>query len=150
MSICGDGTSICFGRPCPCPDECSGRGCWRGNDPSRPDPPRPVVNVRMYGNLAAATAREQEKVFKPSALMRAHKLVHDERQSDYGHPADDFSRTAALWRALFGWDADAKDVALAMVCVKLSRLQASPEHHDSIVDAAGYMETYRMVMERQA
>jgi hypothetical protein len=80
--------------------------------------------------------------------LEAHDLVHGDRGAAYGHPADDFGRTAALWRALFGWDATAKDVALAMACVKLSRLRATPDHRDSVVDLAGYAETYQMVIDR--
>lgn len=83
-------------------------------------------------------------------LIEAHALVHGDRQAKYGHPADDFARTAALWRALFGWDAEPRDVALAMVCLKLSRLRATPDHRDSAVDLAGYAETYRMVVDRES
>jgi hypothetical protein len=83
-------------------------------------------------------------------LERAMALVHHERHGEYGHPADDFARTAGMWRALFGWEVEPRDVPLAMACVKLSRLQQSPEHRDSVVDLAGYAEAYWMLMERKA
>jgi hypothetical protein len=85
-----------------------------------------------------------------SPILEAYGLVHGSRQAKYGHPADDFARTAALWRALFGWNVTPENVALAMMCVKLSRLQATPDHRDSVVDLAGYAETYQMVMERES
>jgi hypothetical protein len=77
-----------------------------------------------------------------SVLSDAADLVSGARQDLYGHPAEDFARTAALWRALFGWDVKPEDVALAMACVKLSRLRATPGHEDSVVDLAGYAQCY--------
>lgn len=101
-----------------------------------------------YAELVRQTVEEQGRVFfNDTVLARAGRLVNGDRQATYGHPAEDFGRTAGLWRALFGWEVSAKDVALAMACVKLSRLRATPDHMDSLVDLAGYAETYRMVLE---
>jgi len=85
----------------------------------------------------------------PLPLTRAGMLVHGERQHEYGHPSEDFSRIAAMWSPLFGIDVKPEQVALAQICVKLSRLVVTPGHYDSIVDIAGYAETYEMVR-RQA
>lgn len=82
-------------------------------------------------------------------LETAARLVDGDRGDAYGHPAEDFERTAGAWRALFGWDADARKVALAMVCVKLSRLVQSPDHRDSVIDTAGYARTYEAVLARE-
>jgi len=74
----------------------------------------------------------------------AKTLVYGERAQAYGHPYDDFSRTADLWNALFRDKLHvlacftATDVAAAMRMVKESRLQATPEHRDSLVDIVGY------------
>ena len=38
--------------------------------------------------------------------------------------------------------------ALYMIQVKVARLLNSPEHVDSIVDIAGYANTYNMILER--
>ena len=82
-----------------------------------------------------------------SILLEAQRLVHGPRQDAYGHPANDFSRTAALANTLLAGklsrDLDARDVALFMVCVKLSR-QVNKHGRDNLVDAAGYLETLRM------
>lgn len=80
-----------------------------------------------------------------SALDEAMKLVHGKRQDEYGHPLDDFSRTASLWTEILGHPVAPGQVALCMIAVKLSRLVNTPGHHDSIVDIAGYAETYHMV-----
>jgi hypothetical protein len=82
-----------------------------------------------------------------SPCKEAHTLVHADRGRDYGPPHEDFERTAGMWKALFGWDVKPEQVALAMICVKLSRLQQTPSKHDSVVDIAGYAETYQMVMD---
>lgn len=82
-----------------------------------------------------------------SILFEAHDLVHGDRQEDYGHPYEDFSRTAAMWSALLGTDVSAVQVAMCMVAVKLSRECNRPKR-DNVVDAAGYLETLHLVKER--
>lgn len=74
-------------------------------------------------------------------LEEAYQLTAGERNKDYGHPYDDFSRTAEMWNAMF---ADritepfkASDVARAMICIKLSRSVHAPKR-DNWVDIAGY------------
>lgn len=83
-----------------------------------------------------------------SILTEAQGLVHGPRQEAYGHPANDFSRTAALASILLAGklkeDLGPEDVALFMVCVKLSR-EVNAHKRDNLVDAAGYLETLNMV-----
>jgi hypothetical protein len=87
-----------------------------------------------------------------SVLLEAEGLVHGNRGSDYGHPLDDFARTAAIWTALFahklkdGVSIEPADVGLAMIGVKLSR-QVNKPKRDNMVDAAGYAETVQMVID---
>lgn len=83
-----------------------------------------------------------------SILQEAHRLVHGDRGADYGHPLDDFTKTAALFNTLRGTTLTAEDVALFMVCVKLSR-EANRHKRDNLVDACGYLETLTMVMEER-
>lgn len=83
-----------------------------------------------------------------TVLEEAARIVGGDRGDDYGHPGDDFARTAGAWAALFGWDVTPAQVALAMVVVKLSRLTETPAKRDSIVDIAGYARTYEMCLER--
>lgn len=84
-----------------------------------------------------------------SLLVEAHGYVDGDRQATYGHPADDFGRTAELWSALFGWRVTAADVAAAMRLVKESRLRQTPGHTDSLVDIAGYARCEQKVWERE-
>ena len=81
-------------------------------------------------------------------LEEANKLVHGDRQQDYGHPIHDFNRTAQMWSAILGKEVTAEQVALCMIAVKLSRLCNSYKR-DSIVDIAGYAATLEMVLDKR-
>lgn len=63
------------------------------------------------------------------------------RGDQYGTPIDDFKRIAAMWNGLRNWNAfqyQPHDVAIYMLCLKLSRLMHSPDHYDNWLDIAGY------------
>jgi len=83
-----------------------------------------------------------------SILDEAKALVYGDRNDSYGHPFDDFSRTAKLWSVILGTEVKPEQVALCMIAVKISRLCQSPAHRDSVIDAAGYAATYQMVIDR--
>jgi hypothetical protein len=76
-----------------------------------------------------------------SILQEAHRLTHGDRGSAYGPPTDDYGRTAALVSALLAHKLKepltAAEMAMAMICVKLSRQVHKPKR-DNMVDAAGY------------
>lgn len=79
---------------------------------------------------------------------KAIELVYADRQADYGHPADDYGRTAALWSALLGVTITPKEAALCMVLVKLSREMNAPKP-DNMVDAHGYLLVAGRIKERE-
>ena len=83
-----------------------------------------------------------------SILVEAQNLVHGPRQASYGHPADDFQRTADLLNVLSkrGRAWLPSDVALVMMCVKLSR-QANAYKRDNLVDLCGYTECWARIVE---
>ena len=78
----------------------------------------------------------------------AADLVTGERQDDYGHPLDDFTRAGKIWEAILGVKVSAEQVALCMVGVKISR-QANAAKLDNIVDGIGYFLTLAMVQEER-
>lgn len=81
---------------------------------------------------------------KESILDEAKRIVHGDRGENYGHPFEDFSRTAQIWSAILGIEVTAEQVALCMIGLKISREINRPKR-DNIVDGAGYFETLDMV-----
>lgn len=83
-------------------------------------------------------------------LEEAARAVRGPRHEDYGDMREGFQRAATMMNAILGGDViiDARHVPLFMIAVKLSRLTASPDHRDSIVDIAGWAECYAQIMDR--
>lgn len=77
-------------------------------------------------------------------LEEAAQITSVDRHQDYGHPFEDFTRTAQLWSALLGTTVTARQVGLCMIAVKLSR-QVNKGKRDNLVDIAGYARTIEMV-----
>lgn len=83
------------------------------------------------------------KVEESTVATEAHGHVYGARQGDYGHPREDFTRTAVLWTGLLqhkladGEYITPEDYARCMVAVKLSRDVHSPKR-DNRIDMAGY------------
>ena len=78
---------------------------------------------------------------KESVLEEAQRLIFGDRRQDYGHPLDDYTRTAGMVNAAF---ADIlvrpfapEEIMMIMIMVKLSRFRVVPKR-DSLVDGAGY------------
>lgn len=82
-------------------------------------------------------------------LLEADRLVHGNRGADYGHPLDDFARTAKMWSAILGVTVTAEQVGLCMCALKISR-QCNKHKDDNLIDLAGYAETVNMVIDEQA
>jgi hypothetical protein len=81
-----------------------------------------------------------------NCLERANELIHGDRQESYGHPAEDFSRTAKIWGAILDTEVTPEQVALCMVGVKISR-ECNRHKDDNIVDGIGYFGTLEMIHE---
>ena len=107
------------------------------------DAPEPTVNLN-------SRPESQRGDSDDSILDEAKRLTSGSRQADYGHPRDDFARTAAMWDGILaaklrdGAAITAMDVPLCLIAVKLAR-QAHRHKRDSLVDIAGYARTAAMV-----
>lgn len=77
--------------------------------------------------------------YTESAVQEAQRLVYGARGADYGHPLDDYTRTAALWSPILGIPVTAEQAILCMIQVKVSREVNRPKR-DNRVDMAGYAE----------
>lgn len=85
-----------------------------------------------------------------SVLDEASGLIKGARLKQYGHPAEDFGRTAKMWSGILGVDVEPRMVPLCMIAVKLSRIVESPNKRDSVVDVAGYAGTYELERQRNS
>lgn len=74
--------------------------------------------------------------------------ITSRRGAVYGHPIENFRRTADLWAVLFGHPVTELQVAAAMRLVKEARLMESPRHIDSLVDISGYARTSAMCIDK--
>jgi hypothetical protein len=90
-------------------------------------------------------------------LEEAQRLVHGDRQQDYGHPADDYRRTGAMWEAILRdmpgvtlppGTISPRIACLMMAAVKISREVNRPKR-DNLTDLAGYAACAAMCAERE-
>jgi len=72
-----------------------------------------------------------------SILAEADRLVHLDRERQYGHPAVHHTRTSMLWSAYLGVSMQPWDVSMMMVLDKVARQRHCPKR-DNLVDIAGY------------
>ena len=95
--------------------------------------------------------RWEESSQTPEPILdEAKRITASDRQEDYGHPSQDFARTARMWTGILagklreGAEVVPMDVPLCMIAVKLAR-QAHRHKRDNLVDIAGYARTAAMV-----
>lgn len=70
-------------------------------------------------------------------LEEALRITKGDRNASYGPPDQDFHRTAQMWSAIKGVPFEAREVAMFMVALKLSR-ETHQRKRDNWVDIAGY------------
>ena len=84
-----------------------------------------------------------------SVLDEAIELTRGDRNRDYGHPSDDYGRSAAMVSAYLGHTVTARQLMGCMILVKMSRQAHTPDHWDSAVDIAGYADCIGRDIERE-
>jgi hypothetical protein len=70
-------------------------------------------------------------------LEEALRITKGDRNASYGPPDQDFQRTAAMWSAIKGVEFEAREVAMFMIALKLSR-ETHQRKRDNWTDIAGY------------
>lgn len=102
-------------------------------------------SVGVKGELGIAKWAGKPALLYPSltplddecVLEEAGRLTRGDRQAQYGPPDQDFARVAAMWSALKGVPFESREVAMFMICIKLSR-ETHQRKRDNYVDIAGY------------
>jgi hypothetical protein len=81
-----------------------------------------------------------QDALRVEALREAASLISGSRDADYGGPYENFGRIAEFWTTAFGRKFSRRDVATALILVKLSRDVGPgiPYKPDTWVDIAGY------------
>lgn len=100
----------------------------------------------VYGGIAWPP---DEELTPKQIVEKAIDLVYGDRNKDYGHPADDYGRTAALWSAFLGHEITPFQAAICMVLVKISR-EAHKHKPDNLVDSHGYLLVAARILAREA
>lgn len=75
---------------------------------------------------------------RASDILQESKDTIIDRGLNYGTPALNHLRIAQLWSAYLERKIEPHEVAICMLLVKVSRLQETPSHTDSYIDAASY------------
>ena len=76
---------------------------------------------------------------KAKEVLQSASDVMQDRGSIYGHPKVNQDRIAKRLSNLLEFPIEDYQACLAMVEVKLSRIQESPNHIDSYIDACAYL-----------
>ena len=76
---------------------------------------------------------------KAKEVLQSASDVMQDRGSIYGHPKVNQDRIAKRLSNLLEFPIEDYQACLAMVEVKLSRIQESPGHLDSYIDACAYL-----------
>jgi hypothetical protein len=71
-------------------------------------------------------------------LETASQLIDGDRDKQHGDRHKNFTHIANLWTAYFGFPISAKQVAWAMVLVKMSRDANGEFSRDNAIDGSGY------------
>lgn len=81
-------------------------------------------------------------------LQEAEQIIYGDREKTYGNPTKNLECIGGMWETYLlsrglldegGSGIMPFDVANMMALLKIARLANSPEHRDSLVDAAGYL-----------
>lgn len=83
-----------------------------------------------------------------TVLREAERLVYGDRGKAYGHPLDDYTRTARMWSAILDTEVSAEQAIMCMIAVKLSR-ECNAGKRDNRVDIAGYAECLQRVQDER-
>jgi hypothetical protein len=101
-----------------------------------------ALEKKIYHIIRKGDALELHEGLPPdtgSAIEETHRLVYGARNETYGHPYEDYTKTAAFMSIILGTEVTPEQAILCMIAVKMSRELHNPKR-DNRVDMAGYAE----------
>jgi hypothetical protein len=104
---------------------------------------RKLAESRARVERAAAAGNKASQTI----LDEAKNIISGPRRESYGHPTPNHQAIATLWNAfldnrrVFGMSGplSPQEVATMMCLLKIARLQYTPDHADSLLDAISYL-----------
>jgi hypothetical protein len=85
--------------------------------------------------------------------IEAYDLITGDRNQDYDHPFEDYTKVSEIFRSLTGVSLTVEEAVCFPLAMKLARMRTAREnnrwHHDSVVDAIGYLGCLGMINERK-
>lgn len=93
--------------------------------------------VYLYPEMLSWADGHMPPPSREDILEEALRITKTDRNNSYGPPTKDFARTAQMWSAILDIQVEAKDVALCMLALKISRATWS-DKRDHWVDMGGY------------
>lgn len=92
----------------------------------------------MSTDTPVAPATE-ELPLRVQALREAARLIHSERNVQYGPPKENFDRIARIWSVILGIEVTVEDVAMCLAGMKMARYASKSGYQpDTWIDIAGY------------
>lgn len=81
----------------------------------------------------------EELPLRVQALREAARLIHSERNVQYGPPRENFDRIARIWSVILGIEITVEDVAMCLAGMKMARYASKSGYQpDTWIDIAGY------------
>ena len=83
--------------------------------------------------------------------LEAYDLITGDRHKNYDHPFEDYTKVAEIFKGLTGIELTVEEAICFPLAMKFARMRTARErglwHHDSVVDAIGYLGCLGMVNE---
>jgi hypothetical protein len=81
--------------------------------------------------------------------IEAYDLITGDRNDQYDHPYEDYAKVAEIYQAITGIHLSVEQAVLFPLAMKLARMRTARDkgrwHHDSVVDAIGYLGCLNMI-----
>lgn len=94
---------------------------------------------------------ETPSVKGAEVCLEAYELITGDRHKNYDHPYQDYTKVAEIFKGLTGIQLTVEEAICFPLAMKFARMRTARErdlwHHDSVVDAIGYLGCLGMVNE---